>query len=50
MVSTIACPIEVLVIQLRNVFEIVCLKACEGTNAGSIEVLLVEGHQLQKQR
>ena len=33
-----------LVIKLVNVFEIVCLKACEGTNAGVIEVLLVEGH------
>lgn len=40
MVSIVVCRDEVLVVKLKNVFEIVCLKACERTNAGGIEVLL----------
>lgn len=40
MVSIVICRDEFLIIKLKNAFEIACLKACEGTNAGGIEVLL----------
>ena len=43
MVSAITCRDEVSAITLRKVYETLCLKACEGTNANVTEVLLVEG-------